>query len=60
MLPPLINDSPVEFTPHNRQCVLYTIISMAFIATHPGQGIINAAIKSTSDYLLPKLKKTPK
>src|SRR5690349_17779296 len=36
--------SPVEFNPHNRQCVWYTITSMAFIATHSGQGIINAAI----------------
>jgi hypothetical protein len=51
---------PVEFNPHNWQCVLYTIKSISFIATHTGQGIKNAAIKSSPVHLLPKLKKTPK
>jgi len=60
MLPPLIYHSPVEFTPHNRQCVLFTIKSMAFIAAQPGQGTKNAEVKSPPVNQLPKLKKTPK
>jgi len=46
MLLPSINIlfSPVEITPHNRQCVIDTMLIMNSYNATAGQGIKNAAI----------------